>query len=62
MYVREKRRSEEGGHGMVEVKLLCFRWRFPFFEHVQNGISRICLKSGHLCSPRVGKFLVQWVP
>jgi hypothetical protein len=23
--------------GMVEIKLLCFRWLSPFFKHVEKG-------------------------
>jgi hypothetical protein len=31
-YVKEKRpcvRAKKGGHGLVEIKLLCFRWLSP---------------------------------
>ena len=27
----------KGSHGMVEIKLLCFRWLSPFFKHMQKG-------------------------
>jgi hypothetical protein len=39
-YVREKRpcvRAKKGGHGLVEIKLLCFRWLSPLFKCVQKG-------------------------
>jgi hypothetical protein len=26
-----------GRHGMVEIKLLCFRWLSDFFKRVQKG-------------------------
>ena len=35
MYVREKRQfvgSRKGSHGMVEIKLLCFRWLSSFWS------------------------------
>ena len=40
VHVREKRccvRVRKGSHGMVEIKLLCFRWLSTFFKHVQKG-------------------------
>ena len=39
-YVREKWlcvKMRKGSHGVVEIKLLCFRWLSPFFKHVQKG-------------------------
>ena len=39
-YVREKRRcvgARKGSHGMVGIKLLCFRWLSPFFMGGQKG-------------------------
>jgi hypothetical protein len=35
-YVREKL-CRKGSHGMVEIKLLCFRRLSPFFKLVQKG-------------------------
>jgi hypothetical protein len=38
--VREKQCCvgvRKGSHGMVEIKLLCFRWLSPFFKHVHKG-------------------------
>ena len=39
MCVTEKRLSvgvRKGSHGMVEIRLLCFRWLSPFFKNVQK--------------------------
>jgi len=39
-YVREKRRcvvARKGSHGMVEMKILCFRWLSPSFMGGQKG-------------------------
>ena len=39
-YVREKRHCagvRKRSHGMVEIKLLYFRWPSPFFKRVQKG-------------------------
>ena len=39
-YVREKRhcvRVRKGSYGVVEIKILCFRWLSPFFKRVQKG-------------------------
>jgi hypothetical protein len=39
-YVREKRRrvgARKGSHGMVEIKILCFRWLSTFRKCVQKG-------------------------
>jgi hypothetical protein len=39
-YVREKQRCvgvRKGSHGIVEMKLLCFRWLSSFFKRVQRG-------------------------
>jgi hypothetical protein len=40
MYVKEIRRcigARKGSHGMVEIKLLCFRWLSASFKLVQKG-------------------------
>jgi len=39
-HVRDKRPciiARKEIHGMVEIKLLCFRWLSPFFKHVWKG-------------------------
>jgi hypothetical protein len=39
-HVREKHYcvgERKGSRGMVEIKMLCFRWLSPFFKHVQKG-------------------------
>jgi hypothetical protein len=42
-YVREKRhcvRVRKGSYGMVEIKILCFRWLSPFIKRVEKGCPR----------------------
>jgi hypothetical protein len=39
--VREKQccvAARKGRHGMVEIKILCFRWLSPFSKCVQKGL------------------------
>ena len=39
-YVRVKRRcvgARKGSHGMVEIKLSCFRWLSTVFKRMQKG-------------------------
>jgi len=43
-HVREKRgcvRARKGSHGLVEIKLLCFRWLSTFFKHVKKGFPEL---------------------
>jgi hypothetical protein len=45
-YVREKRLYvgvRKGSHGLVEIKLLCFRWLSPLFKYVQKGFPGFAL-------------------
>ena len=50
-YVWEKRhcvRVRKGRYGMVELKLLCFRWLSPFFKRVQKVFSGQAIFSVHV--------------
>jgi len=43
-HVKEKWRCvrvRKGRHGLVEMKLLCFRWLSTFFKHVQKGFPEL---------------------
>jgi hypothetical protein len=51
--VREKRccvAARNGRHGMVEVKLLCFKWLSPFFKCVQERFQDLLKVTPHYLS------------